>query len=98
VTEVANAKPAPDVYLYAAQRSGFVASDCHVIEDSPTGVLAGVAAGMTVHGYCALTPAQRLMDAGARDTFDDMTLVPALLFPGHAAVSPAQTVPIPPLR
>ena len=98
VTDVANAKPAPDVYLYAAQRSGFVASDCHVIEDSPTGVAAGVAAGMTVHGYCAMTPAQRLMDAGARDTFDDMTLVPALLFPGDAAVSPAQTLPVPPLR
>src|SRR4029077_12596783 len=48
VTDVARAKPAPDVYLHAAGRHGVTPSACCVIEDSPTGVAAGVAAGMTV--------------------------------------------------
>jgi len=50
-----------------------------VIEDTPTGVSAGVAAGMTVYGYCGLTPARRLTEAGAHCTFDRMERLPALL-------------------
>lgn len=41
-------KPAPDVYLLAAERLGVPPCDCLVIEDSPSGVAAGLAAGMTV--------------------------------------------------
>jgi beta-phosphoglucomutase-like phosphatase (HAD superfamily) len=48
VTDVARGKPAPDVYLYAADQNGAAPAACCVIEDSPTGVTAGVAAGMTV--------------------------------------------------
>jgi HAD superfamily hydrolase (TIGR01509 family) len=59
VTEVAHSKPFPDVFLYAARKQGVIPADCAVIEDTPTGVGAGVAAGMTVFGYCALTPKQR---------------------------------------
>jgi HAD superfamily hydrolase (TIGR01509 family) len=83
VTDVANAKPAPDVFLHAAGRNGVAPSACCVIEDSPTGVAAGVAAGMTVYGYCALTPELRLIEAGAHHTFSDMRRLPGLLF-GHA--------------
>jgi HAD superfamily hydrolase (TIGR01509 family) len=72
VTEVSRSKPFPDVFLHAANQSGVAASDCAVIEDTPTGVRAGVAAGMTVFGYCALTPRHRLIDAGAHHTFDRM--------------------------
>jgi Haloacid dehalogenase-like hydrolase len=72
VTEVANAKPAPDVFLHAARMCGVEPTSCCVVEDSPIGVMAGVAAGMTVFGYCALTPKQRLLDAGAHQTFNDM--------------------------
>jgi HAD superfamily hydrolase (TIGR01509 family) len=72
VTDVANGKPAPDVYLLAARSNHTVPAQCCVIEDSPTGVIAGVAAGMTVFGYCALTPERQLIDAGAHDTFDNM--------------------------
>jgi HAD superfamily hydrolase (TIGR01509 family) len=79
VTEVANSKPAPDVFLYAAKRSGVAASACAVIEDTPTGVLAGVAAGMTVFGYCALTSQQRLLAAGAHYTFECMRDLPDLI-------------------
>jgi HAD superfamily hydrolase (TIGR01509 family) len=80
VTEVARAKPFPDVYLYAADRNGIDPAACSVVEDSPTGVAAGVAAGMTVYGYCGLTPRQRLIDAGAHCAFDDMQRLPDLLF------------------
>lgn len=79
VTEVARSKPFPDVYLYAARRQGIDPAACAVIEDTPTGVLAGVAAGMTVFGYCALTPRQRLVDAGARHTFEHMRDLAALI-------------------
>ena len=46
--EVDHGKPAPDVYLLAARRLGVAPGVCLVIEDSRNGVLAGVAAGMTV--------------------------------------------------
>lgn len=48
VDRVENGKPAPDVYLLAAKRLGVAPEDCLVLEDSPAGVLAAVAAGMTV--------------------------------------------------
>ena len=79
VTEVARGKPFPDVFLYAAAQSGVAPSACAVIEDTPTGVTAGVAAGMTVYGYCAHTPAHRLIAAGAHHTFDCMSDLPAIL-------------------
>ena len=41
-------KPAPDLYLEAARRIGVAPADCLVVEDTPTGVAAGKAAGMTV--------------------------------------------------
>jgi HAD superfamily hydrolase (TIGR01509 family) len=46
--EVPRGKPAPDVYLEAARRLGFVPSACAVIEDSANGIRSGVEAGMTV--------------------------------------------------
>jgi HAD superfamily hydrolase (TIGR01509 family) len=79
VTEVAHPKPAPDVFLHAAQKCGAVPADCVVIEDTPTGVAAGVAAGMTVLGYCALTPAHRLLASGAHQVFSEMADLPRLL-------------------
>ena len=79
-TEVARGKPAPDVFLYAASRCGAEPSVCAVIEDSPAGVAAGVAAGMTVYGYCAFTPVHRLLEAGAHHTFSAMAALPELLF------------------
>ena len=80
VTEVARSKPFPDVFLYAARQQGVAPADCAVIEDTPTGVRAGVAAGMTVFGYCALTPKQRLIEAGAHHTFERMGELPGLIF------------------
>jgi HAD superfamily hydrolase (TIGR01509 family) len=48
---VAHPKPAPDVYLHAAKTMGAAPARCAVVEDTPTGVKAGIAAGMTVFGY-----------------------------------------------
>ncbi|HTB87977.1 MAG TPA: HAD family hydrolase [Steroidobacteraceae bacterium] len=79
VTEVAQSKPFPDVFLHAARQQGVMPADCAVIEDTPTGVRAGVAAGMTVFGYCGLTPKQRLIDAGAHHTFERMRDLPGLI-------------------
>lgn len=79
VTQVAHPKPAPDVYLFAAERMGVEPGRCVVVEDTPPGVRAGAAAGMTVLGYCAHTPAAKLRGAGAHVTFDDMRLLPQLL-------------------
>jgi HAD superfamily hydrolase (TIGR01509 family) len=79
VAEVARGKPFPDIFLYAASRFGVAPSSCVVIEDTPTGVAAGVAAGMTVFGYCAEMPARRLIDAGAHRTFDRMSALPDLI-------------------
>lgn len=49
--EVMNCKPAPDIFLLAAEKLGVAPSDCMVIEDSSAGVAAGKAAGMYVVGY-----------------------------------------------
>ena len=45
--EVAQGKPAPDIFLLAAQRLGIPPHDCYVFEDGINGVRAGVAAGCT---------------------------------------------------
>ena len=44
--DVANCKPAPDLFLLAAEKLGVPASECLVVEDSPKGFDAAEAAGM----------------------------------------------------
>ncbi|MEU9349383.1 HAD family hydrolase [Streptomyces sp. NPDC048278] len=68
--DVGRGKPAPDLFLYAAERMGVVPERCAVVEDSPLGVQAAVAAGMDVYGFTAMTPADRL--TGATQLFADM--------------------------
>jgi beta-phosphoglucomutase-like phosphatase (HAD superfamily) len=76
---VERAKPAPDVYLLAARALGVDPARCLVVEDTPTGATAGVAAGATVFGYCAHTDPRALLAAGAAAVFDDMRRLPSLL-------------------
>jgi len=78
-TQVARGKPAPDVFMFAAAQMGASPDRVAVVEDTPTGVAAGVAAGMTVFGYAARTPAARLRDAGAAFVFTEMRDLSALL-------------------
>jgi HAD superfamily hydrolase (TIGR01509 family) len=78
-TEVPRAKPAPDIFLFAAQRMGANPARTAVVEDSVNGVRAGAAAGMTVFGYVDLTEPSKLIEAGAHRTFHDMRELPGLL-------------------
>jgi HAD superfamily hydrolase (TIGR01509 family) len=75
--DVGKGKPAPDLFLHAAGRMGVAPERCVVVEDSPLGVRAAVAAGMDVYGFTAMTPAERL--AGARGLFSDMGELTGLL-------------------
>ncbi len=81
--EMPATKPAPDVYLAAAAALGVPPGRCLVIEDTVTGVTAGVAAGATVWGYAPGGPSHRgavaLRAAGAVQLFTRMGDLPALL-------------------
>ena len=50
---VERGKPAPDLYLYAADKLGVAIADCAIIEDSPVGATGAVASGGHVIGLCA---------------------------------------------
>ena len=76
--EVRRGKPAPDLFLYAADRMRARAGRCVVVEDSPRGVRAGVAAGMTVLGYAERSAPSELEAEGAR-SFERMSELPGLL-------------------
>ncbi len=81
---VAHGKPAPDLFLYAAERMGFPPSRCVVIEDSQAGVQAGVAAGMRVMGFaggghCDAQVPALLLAAGAERVFTRMADLLGLL-------------------
>lgn len=82
VTQVERGKPAPDIYLFAAQTMGVAPARCVVIEDSPIGAQAGLRAGMTVIGFAAHTPAKKLIEVGVQRTFTDMRDLPAILTEG----------------
>ena len=81
--EMPRSKPAPDVYLAAAKAVGVHPSRCAVVEDTVTGVMAGVAAGCVVFGYAPphlqTTEHAALLAAGASHTFADMLHLPSLL-------------------
>ena len=81
--EMARSKPAPDVYLAAAQHLKAAPVQCLVVEDSVTGVQAGVAAGATVWAFCP-QPEQgaALREAGASHLFGHMADLPELLAAG----------------
>jgi HAD superfamily hydrolase (TIGR01509 family) len=77
---VARPKPAPDLFLHAARSMNVRPSGCVVIEDTPTGVQAALAAGMTVFGYAAGVPAlARKLEAAGAITFDSMSAAKQLL-------------------
>ena len=80
--EVANGKPAPDLFLHAAARMGAEPARCAVVEDSHYGVLAARAAGMHAFGYAGgLTPPDRL-EGEATVVFHHMRDLPRLLADG----------------
>ncbi|MGR4884550.1 HAD family hydrolase [Streptomyces sp. LARHCF249] len=75
--DVGQGKPAPDLFLHAARAMGVEPARCVVVEDSPPGIKAAVAAGMDVLAFTAMLPADRL--PGATAYFGDMKQLPGLL-------------------
>ncbi|HSC85749.1 MAG TPA: L-threonylcarbamoyladenylate synthase [Polyangiaceae bacterium] len=78
--EVTRGKPAPDLFLHAANRMGHSPAQSVVIEDSVPGVTGAVAAGMRALGYAggSQSCAEELRRAGA-EVFHSMRELPALL-------------------
>ncbi|WP_421989334.1 HAD family hydrolase [Roseococcus sp.] len=82
---VKNGKPAPDLFLHAAAAMGYAPEDCLVVEDSPAGIAAGLAAGMVVAAFLGgshigpgkLRPAALAL--GPAIIFDSMAELPAVL-------------------
>ena len=84
-TMVANGKPAPDLFLYAAREMGARPENCIVIEDSPAGIEAAKSAGMRVYAFAGGSHAEA---GGLRQAFgllepdlvfDDMRLLPEMI-------------------
>jgi HAD superfamily hydrolase (TIGR01509 family) len=76
--EVANGKPAPDLFLHAAARMNFDPASTAVVEDSLPGVEAAVAAGMRALAFARHSDPAELAAAGG-EPFDDMAELPGLL-------------------
>jgi HAD superfamily hydrolase (TIGR01509 family) len=77
-SQVAHPKPAPDLFLLAAQTLGVPPSQTVVVEDSTRGVKAALAAGMRVLGYTASVGREAIVAAGA-EPIDDLSQLPARL-------------------
>ena len=82
--QVSNGKPAPDLFLFAAEQMRTPPARCLVIEDSVAGVTGALAAGMLVFGYhggshCRPDTADTPRAAGAAATFEDMRQLPDLM-------------------
>jgi HAD superfamily hydrolase (TIGR01509 family) len=91
-SEVRNGKPAPDLFLLAAERMKASPDRCLVIEDSVAGIAGARAAGMAVLGFhggshCKPGYAGTLRAAGAAATFDDMRQLPGLIAPNQGLVA-----------
>jgi HAD superfamily hydrolase (TIGR01509 family) len=83
-TQVKRGKPAPDLFLFAAEQMRTSPERCVVIEDSVPGITGALAAGMTVLGFhggshCRPGYGETLRAAGAILTFDDMRQLPDLI-------------------
>ena len=70
--EVARGKPYPDLFLHAAERMGAAPARSVVVEDTPIGVTAAVAAGMRAVGYAADSDPEALRRAGADTVLDSL--------------------------
>jgi beta-phosphoglucomutase-like phosphatase (HAD superfamily) len=65
-SQIANGKPAPDLFLFAATRMNVSPEHCAVIEDSPYGVQAGLTANVRVFAYARRDRRGTPAEAGGR--------------------------------
>ena len=80
--EVANGKPAPDLFLHAAARMGAEPARCAVVEDTLFGVRAARAAGMRAFGYTGGLSSPECLAGEGTVVFSDMRELPGLLAGG----------------
>jgi len=91
--EVVNGKPHPEPYIKGAELLGFPPSECVVLEDAPSGVGAGVAAGARVLGVLGTHEASELYAAGATWVVPSLACVTATLQGGELTISLSETLP-----
>ena len=77
--EVSRKKPHPDIFLRAAEKLGLPPANCLVVEDAPSGLQAGRAAGCRCLGITTTFDADALLAAGADGTAPDLEHARALL-------------------
>jgi HAD superfamily hydrolase (TIGR01509 family) len=77
--DVARPKPDPALFQHAAATMNVSPSACAVIEDSPSGILAAVGAGMRAIGYAADSDERALRNAGATEIIRSLDGLPKLL-------------------
>jgi beta-phosphoglucomutase-like phosphatase (HAD superfamily) len=78
-SEVAHGKPAPDIFLLAAERIGLSPDVCLVAEDAPSGLRAARAAGCAALGVRSSFDDATLREAGAFWTVQDLAEACGLL-------------------
>jgi mannitol-1-/sugar-/sorbitol-6-phosphatase len=81
-SDVEHGKPAPDPYRMAAEKLGFLAKDCIVVEDAPAGVVSGKAAGARVIGVAAMFGKAELREKGADWIIDNCAAISVVAAPG----------------
>jgi starch synthase len=83
--EIAQKKPAPDIFLLAAQRLGLEPGECLVIEDAPSGVAAARAGGFRCLALTTTFPAEQLPADGVAADLEQVPKAVTKLFPKTAA-------------
>jgi len=86
--DVTKGKPHPDPYLAGAERCGVDPAKCLVVEDAPSGLRAGHAAGSRVLAVCTSHTRQAIIDSGAKPDFivKDLTKVSAKWVDGKVEI------------
>jgi HAD superfamily hydrolase (TIGR01509 family) len=87
---VREGKPAPDIYLLAAERLGVAATECVVLEDSEPGARAGLAAGATVLLIPDMKPPSDELKTLVHAVLPSLDHAMELIEAAHAAVHPAE--------
>ncbi|TIA93212.1 hypothetical protein E3P81_01036 [Wallemia ichthyophaga] len=72
-----NGKPHPDPFLLAAECLGYDCNKCLVVEDSPSGIKAGVASGAITLAVCTSHEEHQIKDAGAQHLVHNLEAVRA---------------------
>ena len=78
-SDVTRKKPAPDIFLCAAEKAGFDPRDALVVEDALSGIEAAKAAGMRALGVTTSFDADALQGAGADFVLDDLSVLPSIV-------------------